>query len=99
MTVWLPGIFVSGIPDLLEPLAGLFSSVIVTAAADEQAIATDEVVAGVRKALGDDVAVEVATPVAQAVVDALHTVGEEDILVVTGSLYVVSEARDRLLGG
>ena len=34
---------------------------------------------------------------AQAVTEALHEVGEEDMVVITGSLYVVSDARDRLV--
>jgi dihydrofolate synthase/folylpolyglutamate synthase len=84
---------------LLEPLAGLFSHVIVTEAEDHQAIPTSQVAAAVAEALGEDVVIEEVTPVAQAVTDALHAVGEDDMIVITGSLYVVSDARDRLLDG
>ena len=83
---------------LLEPLIGLFDHVIVTAADDHLAIPTADVAAGVRQAFGDEVVIEEATPVAQAVTDALHASGEDDMVVVTGSLYVVSDARDRLVG-
>ena len=84
--------------ELLEPLAGLFSDVVVTAAADGMAIPMAEVAAGVRAAFGSEVNIIEAEPVAQAVTEALHVVGEDDMVVVTGSLYVVSDARDRLLG-
>jgi dihydrofolate synthase/folylpolyglutamate synthase len=83
---------------LLEHLRGIFSSVIVTAAADPMAIPTTEVAAAVRDVLGADVAVEEATPVAAAVEAAVRSAGENDMVVVTGSLYVVSDARDQLLG-
>ena len=82
---------------LLEPLRGLFDQVVVTAADDHLAIPTSEVAAGVRQTFGDEVTIEEVTPVAQAVTDALHAVGEDDMVVITGSLYVVSDARDRLI--
>lgn len=85
------------VAELLEPLTGLFSRVIVTEAADEQAISVSEVAAAIRETFGSDVVIDQATPVAQAVTDALHLAGEADMVVVTGSLYVVSDARDRLL--
>lgn len=86
------------VAELLQPLYGLFDRVIVTAANDHLAIPTGEVAAAARAAFGDEVSIEEVTPVSQAVTDALHAVGEEDMVVITGSLYVVSDARDRLLG-
>ncbi len=86
------------VAELLEPLNGMFDEVIVTAADDQLAIPTADVAAGVRQAFGDEVSIEEVTPVAQAVTEALHVSAEEDMVVVTGSLYVVSDARDRLLG-
>ena len=86
------------VAELLQPLAGLFSHVVVTEADDYQAIPAQAVAAAVAETFGPEVTVEQATPVAQAVTDALHAVGEDDMVVVTGSLYVVSDARDRLSG-
>ncbi len=83
---------------LLEHLKGLFSSVIVTAAADPMAIPTAEVAMAATKVLGDGAAVEVVTPVGNAVAAAIEAVDPAGMVVVTGSLYVVSDARDRLLG-
>ncbi|MCP3977477.1 MAG: bifunctional folylpolyglutamate synthase/dihydrofolate synthase [bacterium] len=85
------------VTELLKPLSGLFDEVIVTEAADKMAIPAADVVAGVRAAFGPDVSIETATPVSQALTEALHLVGEDDMVVVTGSLYVVSDARDRML--
>ena len=82
---------------LLEQLTGLFSSVIVTAADDPMAIPTAVVAAAAREVLGDDVAVQEVAPVAAAVEAAMEAAGVEDMVVVTGSLYVVSDARDQLL--
>jgi dihydrofolate synthase/folylpolyglutamate synthase len=84
------------VAELLQPLAGMFSHVIVTEADDDQAIPASTVAAAVAEAFGSEVTVEQSTPVSQAVTDALHIVDEEDMVVVTGSLYVVSDARDRL---
>lgn len=84
------------VAELLVPLRDLFGHVIVTEAADQMAVPASEVVAGVRAAFGDEVAVETSVPVAQAVTDALHIAAEDDMVVVTGSLYVVSDARERL---
>ena len=86
------------VAELLEPLRGLFAEVIVTEADDSLAIPAAQVADGVRQTFGEEVTIHEATPVAQAVTEALHSVGEEEIVVVTGSLYVVSDARDRLLG-
>lgn len=81
---------------LLEPFVGLFDEAVVTAADDPDSIDASIVAEGVREALGDDVRIVVEGPVAQAVTEALHRVGEDEILVVTGSLYVVGEAREAL---
>ena len=84
------------VAELLKPLAGMFSHVIVTEADDSQAIPSAQVAAAVAEALGSEVTVEQSTPVAQAVTDALFIAGEDDMVVVTGSLYVVGDARSRL---
>jgi len=81
---------------VLEPLQGLFAEVVVTAADDPEALPTDVVAAGARTALGEDVVISESTPVAQALTDAFHQVGEDDMVVVTGSLYVVGDALDVL---
>ena len=83
--------------ELVAPLQELFSEVVATAAADPMAIPAGDVATAVSDAFGPDVAVSVATPVSQAVTDAIHAAGEEDIVVVTGSLYVVGEARGRFV--
>ena len=87
------------VTELLKPLTGLFSEVYVTAASDAMAIPAADVAASVRQVFGPDVTIEISEPVSQAITDALHSVGEDDMVVVTGSLYVVSDARDHLLGG
>jgi dihydrofolate synthase/folylpolyglutamate synthase len=85
------------VPALLEPLEGRFDVVIATAAADEAAIPAADVAGAARGVFGDDVDIEAVTPVSQAVTEALARVGEEDAVVITGSLYVVAEARARFL--
>ncbi len=82
--------------DALEPLAGLFSRVVVTAADDPAAIDTATIVDGVVRALGPDVVVDVELPAAQALTEALSHAGEDEMVVVAGSLYLVGEVRDRL---
>ncbi len=84
------------VPHLLEALDGLFDEVVVTAADDADAVDVGSVADGVRQAFGAEVTVVVEQPVAQAVTEALHRVAEDEILVVTGSLYVVGEARQAL---
>ncbi len=82
--------------ELLAPLAGLVGEVIATAANDDAALPAEEVAAAATDVFGDGVPVEIVTPVGQAVTDALDRVGPDDAVVVTGSLYVVGEARQRL---
>jgi folylpolyglutamate synthase/dihydropteroate synthase len=69
--------------------------VIATAASDPTAIPADDVAAAARVVFGDEVPVEVATPVPQAITEALDQVDETGAIVITGSLYVVGEARGR----
>jgi len=78
---------------LLGPLIGLIDEVIVTASADTEAIPVATVAAAARAVFGEDVPVETVTPVVRAVGEALQRVGEDDAVIVTGSLYVVGEAR------
>ncbi len=84
------------VADLLAPFAGVFSAVYVTAADDPDAVPTSQVAAAARRALGDEIRIEEVTPVGQAVTEALHASGEDDMVVVAGSLYVVGEAMHRL---
>lgn len=83
---------------LLEHLKGMFSSVVVTAATDPMAIPTAEVAAAARDVFGAEVVVTEATPVGAAVEGVIASVDANEMVVVTGSLYVVSDARDQLLG-
>ncbi len=81
---------------LMEPLRGLIGRVVATQPADEAAIAADRVAAAAQAVFGEEVPVEVVTPVAQAVTEAIAHVDETGSIVVAGSLYVVGEALDRL---
>lgn len=85
--------------ELLTPLRGLVGEVIATAAGDPEAVPADSVAAAAREVFGPDTPVDVVTPVAEAAVEAVDRAGEDDAVVVTGSLYVVGEARTRLLPG
>jgi dihydrofolate synthase/folylpolyglutamate synthase len=82
---------------LLSHVGELFDEVIATAADDPAAIDAATVAAAARAVFDDEAAVEVVTPVAQAVTEALDRVAEDDMVVVAGSLYVVGEARNRLV--
>ena len=82
---------------LLTHLRDLFDQVIATHADDPASIPAADIAAAAAVAFGPDVPVEVVTPVAQAVTEALDRVTENDIVVVAGSLYVAGEARERLL--
>ncbi len=84
--------------DLLAPLRGLVDEVIATAAADPSAIPADRVAGAARIVFGEDMPVTAVTPVGQAVAEALDHVGSDGAVVVTGSLYVVGEARSRFAG-
>lgn len=83
------------VADVLEPLSGLFGRVIATTADDSAAIPPDEIAAAVRSVFGDDVPVDTETPALQAVTEALALVGEDEMVVVAGSVYLVGEVRDR----
>lgn len=82
---------------LLVHLRDLFDAVIATQANDRAAIPADDIAVSARKVFGAEVAVEVVTPATQAITEALDRAGEDDIIVVAGSLYLVGEVRTRLL--
>ena len=82
--------------ELLKPLTGLVGTVIATAPADPEAIPAAQIADHARTVFGDEVPIQVSTPVGQAVTDALHTVDEAGAVVIAGSLYVVGEALARL---
>jgi dihydrofolate synthase/folylpolyglutamate synthase len=84
------------VADVLEPLAGLFGRVIATAADDPMAVVPDVLARGARTAFGEDVIVETELPAAQALTEALALAGEDDMVVVAGSLYLVGELRHRI---
>ncbi|MGI8822124.1 MAG: bifunctional folylpolyglutamate synthase/dihydrofolate synthase [Acidimicrobiia bacterium] len=81
---------------LLAPLVGLVDRVIATSAADGKALPAEQVAAAAAAVFGPEVLVEVRTPVAAAVAAALAAAAPSDTVVVTGSLYVVGEARTAL---
>lgn len=83
---------------LLAPLMGLVDEVIATAPHDPAAVPAEAVAEAARKLFGPDMPVDVVTPVGQAVTEALSRVAEDEAVVVTGSLYVVGEARKRFAG-
>jgi dihydrofolate synthase/folylpolyglutamate synthase len=83
------------VADALVPLAGLFETVVVTAADDPAAIDTAVIAAGVREALGTDVNVVTELPAPQALTEALSHAAEDEIVVVAGSLYLIGEVRSR----
>jgi len=82
--------------ELLQPLRGLVGDIIATEADDATAVPAQAVAAAAQDVFGADVPVEVVTPVAQAVTEALDRAAPDEAVVVTGSLYVVGEARRRL---
>jgi len=83
--------------DLLRHLAGMIDEVIVTEADDGDVVPAAEIVAAAHEVFGPDIAVESVTPVARAVATALARSGPDDMVVITGSLYVVGEARRHLV--
>jgi dihydrofolate synthase/folylpolyglutamate synthase len=78
---------------LMAPLAELADEVVATAAEDGSAIPADEVAAAAVTVFGAGTPVATAVPVAAAVAKALAASAPADQVVVTGSLYVVGEAR------
>lgn len=82
--------------ELFAPLRGLVGAVIATAPDDPTAVAAQSVAAAARDVFGAEIPVDVVTPVGQAVTEALDRVAPEEAVIVTGSLYVVGEARRRL---
>ena len=84
------------IAELLAPLRGLVASVIATQAADPAAIPAEQIAETASGVFGEDVPVEFAVPVGQAVTEALAAVDDSGSIVVSGSLYVAGEAIDFL---
>lgn len=83
---------------LLSPIAGLADAIVATAAEQERAFPAQDAAALASK-LAPDVAVMCAPDVADAVAVARAQAGPEDAIVVTGSLFLVGEARRAILGG
>ncbi len=81
---------------LLRPLRGLVSHVVATEPADPAAIPAAEIAEAAAGVFGEGATVEVATPVSQAITEAINGVDETGSIVVSGSLYVVGEALTRL---
>jgi len=84
------------VAQLLEPLAGAIGRVWATAADDPSAIPAHEVAAAAGRTLG--VPVQIVERVPDAVAAAMQEAGPGGAVVVTGSLYVVGEARGILVG-
>jgi dihydrofolate synthase/folylpolyglutamate synthase len=79
----------------LAPLAGMASRIIATQAGWRRALPADEVAAAARRICAD---VRTVTPVEQSVRQALGDAGAGDLVLVTGSFYVVGEADPKRLG-
>lgn len=79
----------------LAPLAGMASRVIATQAGWRRALPAEPVAAAARRFCAD---VHTVTPVEEAVRRALGDAGAGDLVLVTGSFYVVGEADPRKLG-
>ncbi|MDH3500037.1 MAG: bifunctional folylpolyglutamate synthase/dihydrofolate synthase [Acidimicrobiia bacterium] len=79
----------------LEPRIG---RLIVTEADSPRSIPVGQLAAMVRRSLPDIASVEVAATVPDAVVEAMGTTDADGAILVTGSLYVVGEARPHLTG-
>ncbi len=82
--------------ELMAPLRGLVGPVIATQPADKGAIPADEVAASAIEVFGDELSVEVVTPVSQAITEAIDRAGESGCVLIMGSLYVAGEALARL---
>ena len=74
--------------DVVAALAPLADRVIATAADNPRALPAERVAEEARRCTGN---VESVTPVPQAVARALAIAGEEDVICVTGSFYVIGE--------
>ncbi|MCX6361942.1 MAG: bifunctional folylpolyglutamate synthase/dihydrofolate synthase [Armatimonadetes bacterium] len=79
----------------LAPLAGMASRVVATQAGWRRALAAEPIAAAARRFCAD---VRTVTPVEEAVRQALGDAGAGDLVLVTGSFYVVGEADPRKLG-
>lgn len=81
------------VPALIRPLQSVTTEVISTRSISPRAAATDLVAAGVRET---GLTTEEMAPVAAAVAHAATRTGENGLVVVTGSLFTVAEAREAL---
>jgi dihydrofolate synthase / folylpolyglutamate synthase len=77
---------------LLRPEVGVRRAVF-TQAVHPRAQASDELAALANAVAGDSLSVETAPTVADGVAAAWHAAGPEDVIVATGSLFIVAEAR------
>ncbi|MDP8958448.1 MAG: bifunctional folylpolyglutamate synthase/dihydrofolate synthase [Actinomycetota bacterium] len=84
---------------MLSQVAGQVREVFATAAISERALPASQVAAAAREAFGSAVPVHEVATVPEAVTRALASSGPDDALLVSGSLYVVGEARTLLMGG
>jgi dihydrofolate synthase/folylpolyglutamate synthase len=82
--------------ELVTPLRGMIDRVWATAADDESAVAAESLAGDLHRSL--EVEVEVVDRVPDAVAAAVAAAGEGGAVVVAGSLYVVGEARQSLIG-
>jgi dihydrofolate synthase/folylpolyglutamate synthase len=83
--------------ELLVPLVGRIGSVVATAPEDTQAIPASAIADASRRVFGAEIPVTAVMGVTEALQAAMEDVGEDGRVVVTGSLYVVGEARRHLL--
>jgi hypothetical protein len=83
--------------ELLTPLLGRIGGVIATAPEDPQAIPASAIADAARTVFGPDIPVRTVDGVTDALLAAIEGAGEDGRVVVTGSLYVVGEARRFLL--
>jgi len=82
--------------ELLAPLQGLVTEVVVTAPGDPAALGVDAVAEGVRATL--DIEPSTTETIAEAVTKSIAAAGPQGGVVVCGSIYVVGEARALLVG-
>lgn len=83
------------IPGIVRALAPLANQVVAVASHSPRAAAPERILAAVGEA-APDVPARAAGSVAAALDDALGRAGPEDLILVTGSLYAVAEAREAL---
>jgi len=84
------------LPSMLEALGNRAGTVVGVAAENPRAVPAEEVAAAARSVFGAKVSVENAASVAEGIAIASRLAGEAGQVLVTGSLYVVGEARAAL---